>query len=114
MVRTFVIVLPLQSVKFHVSVTIPPAHATGAAVCVEVTVPATKQAPFPLLVYANVLGPGMAPQATVILVGVDVNSGNGQTVIVTTLLGITQLNLLVGFPVVRVTVAIRRYKVVAV
>ena len=49
MVLDVVTVRPLQSVKLHVSVTVPP-HGPGAVVWLEVTEPLMRHAPFALLV----------------------------------------------------------------
>ncbi len=76
-------VLPQVSVAVHVSVTVPP-QAAGVAEKVEAfEVPLMAHPPVSPLLYAIVLGAGMAPQATVILPGaVIVGTAAGLTVIV--------------------------------
>ena len=77
MVLTLVIEpLPQGSAKVHVSVTVPP-QVPGAAVCVEVTQPAIRQAPEPPLLYARQEGAGICPHATSILEGELVNAATG-------------------------------------
>ena len=78
------IVLPQASVAVHVSVTVPP-QGPGAAVCVDVADPLIKQVPLAPLLYVNGLTAGIAPQATVMLPGGDVNVGAGAGLTVMTL-----------------------------
>ena len=75
--------LPHASVAVHVSVTVPP-HAPGVEVKVDgFDVPVIKHPPASPLLKLMVLGPGIAPQSTVIAGGaVIVGSAAGLTVII--------------------------------
>ena len=75
--------LPHKSVAVQVSVTVPP-QAGGVAENVEgFEVPLIKQPPLNPLLKDSVVGAGIAPQATVILIGaVIVGNAAGLTVIV--------------------------------
>jgi len=76
-------VLPQSSVAVQVSVTVPP-HAPGVAVKIDAfDVPVIKHPPDNPFVNVIVLGPGIAPQSTVIAGGaVIVGSAAGLTVII--------------------------------
>src|SRR4029453_3601299 len=75
--------LPHASVAVHVSVTVPP-QGPGAAVCVDVTDPLSRQVPPAPVVELGARTAGIGPHARVISVGGEVNvgAGAGLTVIV--------------------------------